>query len=333
MDLDTKKIGVILVAVLLAIIIAGETISYANPYYSNFDAERSGNEITYSIDSNLSKDYTAVTMDNGGHYNIERYVAFYDDEYFTPVKNALDSLKWLKHNLEKFNIDLIIAGIDEVKNVIENIDITTALVFATGTLPKEIYSGNNYDLIFDWLGAGGVMYWMDGRLGETYSEQGASKLVHVGSSKANMNFFDTDNLFRNDSNPVYNRDLVDNSLTYVLGIFFNECTHGLKTSGLVDYLSLDYSHEGYSAVTFVKYYNGSGMICNLGGYLNHDTAHSVAQTIASGLTYDSVVIDHHSGQISKDPNGKLQGVSGRTDLFIYIGKMSVIGGQYFQLQP
>ena len=346
MDFDVKKISIITTAVFIAIILAGNVISYANPYYSNFNAERNGSEIDYSIDSNLSLDYTAVSMYNG-NYNIEQYVAFYDDAYPTPAdgtavvtNNGLDSINWLKHNLKKYNIDLIILGAADVADIINSLDTTTALVFATGTLPEEIYSGNSSDSIFDWLKAGGVMYWMNGKIGTTYAERDNPELQEV--TDGDSLFFGNSDVVRKENNPVKVGNLAKGSLTDALGIYFTYCTDGIDTTKLVStYLSLDYSYEGYSAitdstatysaVTFVKYYDGAGMICNLGGAMNHDSAHMVAQVIAPGLSYDSVLIDYHKGQISKDPAGKLQSAPGKTDVFIFIGKMSVIGGQRFQL--
>ena len=346
MDFDVKKISIITTAVFIVIILAGNVISYANPYYSNFSAERNGSEIDYSIDSNLSLDYTAVSLYNG-NYNIERYVAFYDAAYPTPADgtavvtdHGLDSINWLKHNLKKYNIDLLILGVGDVADIINDLDTTTALIFATGTLPGEIYRGDAADPIFKWLKAGGVMYWMNGKIGMTYAEHNdlETKEVIDGDSL----FFGNSDVVRKESNTVKVGNLTKGSLTDVLGIYFTYCTDGIDTTKLVStYLSLDYSHEEYSAitgstttysaVTFVKYYDGDGMICNLGGAMNHDSAHMVAQVIAPGLSYDSVLIDYHNGQINKDPRGKLHSSPGKTDIFIFIGKMSVIGGQRFQL--
>jgi hypothetical protein len=332
MDKSPAKIGMIVLVTFVVVILIGQLISYNNPYYSNFSVERDGDEARYEIDSNLSFDYTAVSLDNGGLYQIDRYVAFYDDAY--PVQGRAekirDSLNWLRHDLGKYHVTLDIEKLPEVERIITELDTRTAIVFATGTLPAEIYDGTSDSPLFEWLKAGGVMYWMNGKIGSTYAERGTSTLQEV--SDYNMLFFGADDVVRDDIKTVYARNLIGDSLTDVLSIYFNECTNGVDVSKLItDFLELDYSYEGYSSVAFVKYHNGAGMICNLGGTLDHDTAHSVAQVIAPRLTYVSTVVDHHNGQISKDPSGVLQCATGETDVFIFIGTMTVIGGQCFRI--
>jgi hypothetical protein len=332
MDKSPAKIGMIVLVIFIAAILLGQVISYNTPYYSNFNVERDGDEARYEIDSNLSFNYTATSLDNGGLYQVDRYVAFYDDAY--PMQGRTDkirdSLNWLRHNLGKYHVTLDIERLPEIERIITELDTGTAIVFATGTLPMEIYDGTSDSPLFEWLKAGGVMYWMNGKIGSTYAECGTSNLREV--SDYNMLFFGADDVVRDDTNTVYNRNLMDGSLTDSLKIYFNECTNGIDVGKLtVDFLGLDYSYEGYSSVAFVKYHDGSGMICNLGGTLDHDTAHSVAQIIAPKLTYVSTVIDHHEGQISKDPSGILRCAAGETDIFIFIGTMTVIGGQCFRI--
>jgi hypothetical protein len=332
MDKDPVKIGVIILVVFIAVVLLGQLISYNNPYYSNFNVERDGNDARFNIDSNLSLDYTAVSLDNDNLYQIDRYVAFYDDSYPMPGRKdkTLDSLNWLKHNLEKYRVALHIEKIPEIVKVVTELDTKTALIFATGTLPAEIYDGTSSSPLFEWLKAGGVMYWMNGKIGNTYAEQGMSKLQNV--LDPDILFFGIGDVVRKDTGNVYARNLTDDSLTDVLKIYFNECTNGVDLGKLTsDSLGLDYTYENYSSVAFVKYHDGAGMICNLGGTLDHDTAHSVAQTIAPCLTYSSTVVDHHNGRIGKDPSGMLQCAVGETDIFIFIGIMSVIGGQCFRV--
>ena len=328
MEIDANRIGVIIIVAMITVILSGAVLSYANPYYSNFNAERNGSEIDYSIDSNLSLDYTAVSMYNG-NYNIEQYVAFYDESYESLANSALTGLQWLQNNLEKYRINLLILEVGDVADIVNNLDTTTALVFATGTLPGEIYRGDASDPIFKWLKAGGVMYWMNGKIGTTYVDKESDP---IKVPDADILFFNHELVIREGDNTVYNRDLVAGSLTDVLGIYYNEYTNGVYTDRMTgSYLSLDYWWDGYSAVTFVKYHDGDGMICNLGGSLTRHTAPLVAQVIASGLTYDSALIDYHKGQLGIDPKGTLQSAAGTTDIFIYIGKMNVIGGQCFRL--
>ena len=332
MDKSPAKVGMIMLVVFIAVILLGQFISYNNPYYSNFSVERDGDETHFNIDSNLSLDYTAVSLDNGGLYQIDRYVAFYDDSYPMPGRadRILDSLNWLQHDLKKYRVALHIEKIPEIIKIINELDTKTALIFATGTLPAEIYDGTSDSPLFKWLKAGGVMYWLNGKIGSTCAEQGTSELQNISNS--DILFFGVDDVVRKDKGTVYARNLTDGSLTDILKIYFNECTNGVDLSKLTtSSLGLDYTYEDYSSVAFVKYHDGAGMICNLGGTLNHDTAHSIAQTIAPKLTYMSMVVDHHKGQISKDPAGSLQCAVGETDVFIFIGMMTVIGGQCFRV--
>ena len=334
MDFDSKKIGVIVIVSMMVVIFAGEAISYNNPYYSEFSAERVDDEILYSISSNLSREYTAVSLDNGNMYDIDRYVAFFDDAYPMPdgkdgVRGALD---WLRHNLQKYRIDLEILGFDDMERIVNDLDVSVALVFATGMLPAGIYSGSPDDPLFKWLKAGGVMYWMNGKIGQRYAESGSTLQEVLNPDPL---FFGIDNVVRKSTSIGYGRNLSEGSLTDVLGIYFGEYTNGMDTRRLgTDLLSLDYTSSSgrYSAVVFVKYHDGEGMICNIGGALNHDTAHAVAQIIAPRLTYESKVVDHFTGQVNKVPKGSLQSAVNDAYMFIYIGNsMTVIGGQCIRL--
>ena len=331
MDLDVKKVSTIVIAVFLVIILMGNVISFMNPYHSSFNAERvNSNEIKYSIDSNLSLNYTAVTLDKGGHYNIDTYVIFWDDDYIALANDARASISWLEHGLKKYDIAPVILGTMDVLNIINNSETNIALIFTTGTFPKEIYSGDAADPIFKWLKSGGIMYWMGGALGATYAERGSADLSN--STDGDRLFFDNDDVVRKEYKQIKNGDFQTGSLTDIMGIYFTDCTSGLNTDRLKSpFLSLDYRGEGYSAVTFVKYYDGDGMICNLGGILTHDSAVITAHTIAPMLSYDSIILGSHTAQISKEPNGTLPAVAGMTDVFIYIGKMDVITGQLIRI--
>ncbi len=333
--IDRKDIATITVAVFLVVIVVGEITTYGiNPYHCGVEVHRDGPTAQYSFDTNVNITYSCVSMDNSSN-SVEKYYAYYDEDvasaYYRP--DVHDALQYLKTMLVKFGINLLFIDTAELTDIMETEDVSGAIVIATGKLPDTVYTGNSTDPIFGWLSAGGMMYWIGGSFGSEYFD---SSLVTHAVADADTLFFGTSDVIRDrveGDGPVFDDSLVGGSLTDMTHQYYNECTYGVDVSKLTDpYVTTDYNYEGYYATAFVKYHGGSGALVIFGGGLNKyvvgpDVAQPVAQTIASRMTYDTVIIDYVAGGNAKGASGEVQCNSTPTDVFVFLTNGDFIFGR------
>ena len=127
---------------------------------------------------------------------------------------------------------------------------------------------------------------------------------------------------------VFTKNLVDGSLTYRLGIYYGETTNGVDCSLLASpYLALDYNDGVYSAVTLVKYIGGEGLIGVFGGNLKYEAVPtsaiaSVAQTIVSKLSYDTIALDYATA--SGSDTITLECGGGFSYVFMFVDRVNAV---------
>ena len=312
------------------ILIIGQSIIYINnPYHCEYTAIYEDGRIDVHIDTNYSLSYTVCALQSDSQTNIRSYAVYYDPEYPVTGNRAdvEDCIKRLQLCFSNNNTDLPIINTVSLTEIINNTDTTIAIVFATGTLPEEIYNGQDTSSICNWLKNGGTMYWINGKLGHTYSVKNGDIYDVPESDKL---FFGTDEVINPASNHVFTKNLVEGSFTDILGIYYGETTNGLNCSKLTEpYLALDYNDGTYSAVTLVKYPGGTGTIGVFGGNIKYEAVPtsamaSVAQTIVSKISYDTILIDWatSSGCAELELNG-----NERTFVFMYVGEVNSIWGK------
>lgn len=316
------------IALFVVILLLGQTIVYgANPYHCSMDASRTGDNAEIAIDTNYSLEYTICSLNTPSMMGIERYVIYYDSGYPVDGERAIieDAIKRLMLYLETNHVNAKIVDTIELTEMVSEGDASTAIIFSTGMLPSEIYTGNTSDPIFQWLANGGTMYWTHGKIGfKSCSNDGSVRDV----PDADILFFGHADVVRTADNHVYTKNLNEGSLTDRMGIYYGEITNGLDASNLVSpYLALDYSDGTYSAVTMVKYYSGSGTIIVFGGQLKYEDVPtsalaSVAQTIASRLSYDTELVDFHVDDGSKTINVRCAGDV--PYIYMYVDRVNAI---------
>jgi len=322
----------ILLTCLIAVLLIGEFVSYSNPYYCNIDAKLTEDYISYSLDTNLSIQYTAVSLDNGGIYDyITEYVVLVDDKY--PMNLSYEAFNFSLANISSFlsdaGLDLKRKSTDEIVEIIKtgiDHETSTAIFFIAGTLPSEIYDGTKNSIIFDWLKTGGVMYWGNGVLGKYVSEK-HKNISTIPLDICSTLFFGKPGAINNTDVRTYEKNLINESLTDIMGVFYNECTFGIKTDSLDNSLGLDYSVDGFRSVSLTKYHDGSGMVVVFGGFIVKDSAPSIAQVIASSLNYSTKIIDWTNEMICGSTSNHLD-YQDHPSIYIYLGKLQSIKAQY-----
>lgn len=316
------------IAVFVAVMMIGQAMIYvASPYHCDMTAERDGSSVDVTVDTNYSLGYTINSLRTDSMRDVTSYAVYCDDSY--PVKGdravILDAIKRLRLCFSNDNCTLSTIDATGLQDLMSHRDTTTAVLFMTGTLPEEIYDGRASSPIFEWLADGGVMYWLHEKLGATYVERNG-RIVDVEDPDGL--FFGNSDVINPSGGQVFTKNLVDGSLTDKLGIYYGETTNGVDCSLLASpYLALDYNDGTYSAVTLVRYIGGDGVIGVFGGNLKYEAVPtsamaSVAQTIVSKLSYDTILVDHTtasgSGTVTLDCGG------GFSYVFMFVDRVNAV---------
>ncbi len=336
MEIDKKtRRTVIVVAVFLVVLMIGQSIVYVNnPYHCDAEVSRNGSTVEVTVDTNHSLGYTVNSLRTDSMRGVESYAVYFDEKYpvvgdQTVIKDCIDRLRL---NFSNDNTELTVVDTAYIADMMATKNTKTALIFMTGTLPEDIYDGTPSSPIFQWLKIGGVMYWLNEKIGHTYSTS-SGKVVGVEDSDGL--FFGNSDVVNPSIEQVFTKNLADGSLTYKLGIYYGETTNGLDCSKLVGpYVALDYNDGQYSAVTVLRYAGGSGIIGVFGGQLKYEAVPtsamaSVAQTIISKLSYDTESVDYRtasgSGTIEMDCG------DGYSYVYIYFDRVNAIWAKMIEV--
>lgn len=300
----------ILAGIIVAVIIIGQfmipTVSYN--YSSNVVLGEDG--VHYSLSADANREFIVSVYEGENHYS-EGNVMIYHDESYVSFSDPSE----ITHIVNALRLDLPLRGVEcEVADskgirdmMMESIStglFNTRLVMVSGVLPDTIY-GVDGGLILDWLSAGGVLYWLGAPIGLYLSNEDG--LVEV-DGYSDM-FFGMDDAILipgktpgyEDARVVYG-DVQDGGIAKSLGLVGNDCTFGVNVDHLSNALAVANStKDGYASIALTKFYNGSGMISIFGGYITYDTVWALSKVIASGLEYDSVLLESKTGLVG--PSG------------------------------
>lgn len=329
MAIDTwTRNALAVIAIFVVIILIGQSMIYvASPYHCDMTVERNDSTVDVTVDTNYSLEYTINSLRSDSMRGVGSYVVYFDGQY--PVVGdqsvILDAMERLQLCFSNDNCDLQMMDASGLQSVMSAKDTSIAVIFMTGTMPEEIYDGTPSSLIFGWLSAGGAMYWLHEKLGATYAEKNGS-IVPVDDPDGL--FFGNSDVINTSKEQVFTKNLVDGSLTYRLGIYYGETTNGVDCSLLASpYLALDYNDGVYSAVTLVKYIGGEGLIGVFGGNLKYEAVPtsaiaSVAQTIVSKLSYDTIALDYATA--SGSDTITLECGGGFSYVFMFVDRVNAV---------
>ncbi|MDD3232779.1 MAG: hypothetical protein PHT00_01230 [Candidatus Methanomethylophilus sp.] len=327
-----KKLLTALAVVIIAVVLIGEVLAYANVREYNANVTYRDEEASWSVSSNGSSNFNFVISDNGTFTATDEYIIYYDETYCT----AYDSTKMTvigQMNAQEYYIDQLIKtlaykGVTDIAVVdaaalaekltgdLAETDCTTALIVVSGALPATVYTGQTDDLILQWLDNGGRLYWSGNALGRYYSTE--NELFKVSGYQEL--FFGIECLNGEiDDNKAY-EDVTANNYRYVLSLSNNQTLYGVDSSNLSNCLTLGYTDGQYSSIALVQH--GNGMICIFGGnYTDYQRA-DLSQVIAAGLCYCSEIVYENSGSVIRTTvTGTAQLLSATDNYagYIYIG--------------
>jgi hypothetical protein len=193
-------------------------------------------------------------------------------------------------------------------DVAENECNVRGLIVLSGALPDTVYEGNATDAIFEWISAGGSLYWAGNLLGAYYAT--ADGNVHQVSEAFDYEeaFFGvTGCLNKGDENPEL-QDLMANDYRFSLSLMNNRIKYGLNGTLFAagHALAVGYTDGTFASALLVG--SGNGMICVIAGDYSSNQRHDLAQIVASGICNVSESVGNVSGEIKRGT------VNGTTDV-------------------
>ncbi len=328
-----KKLVIIAVAI-IAIILAGEAYIYTfnadSTYHTNAVMTEEG--LSYEVGSNISSCYDIVYSDNGMFSPITEYYLYYDSGYKDNIKDIeqpigsekLDQgyyVSQLQYQLKNRGVEFTVLNAEQLAETM-TIDLQMngykkGLICVSGALPDTVYVGDRNDLIFDWIREGGCIYWVGSLIGSCYSTP--DKIVEVQSNYQKLFFGVSDCLNTTEISTAHN-DITVNDYRHALSLSSNDVRYGIDISKLQSKaLAVGFQEEGYSSITMVE--NGSGMICVIGGDYSNRQRADLAQIIASHICYDSEIIEHVSGSVTRGSHtGTIEFLTmNESSAYIYMG--------------
>ena len=328
---DMKLIAV--AVAIIAVLLIGEVYIYT---FNTDDTYRistsvSDGSLSYSIYSGISNQYDIVITNNGDFRPASEFYIYYDESYsfyLNDVDQPIGSVKLdqnyyvsqLKHQLSNRGVETVTVNAAELKERLQT-DIAggtvcKGLVVVSGALPDTIYTGNSSDMIFEWISAGGRLYWAGNLIGSHYSTKSGN--VEVDNDYQQLFFGVTDCLNMNGPRKAYNDD-VSNDYRNRLSLSSNALGYAIDRTKVADVATFGYSDGNYSSVSIVGY--GSGMICIVAGDYSNDQRSDLAQIISSNLCHHSKLIDGRTGNVTRGSVDDTMTIpsSDYVSVYIYLG--------------
>lgn len=294
--MSTKKIGVIVAAVLIAILLIGEVYIYtfnANATYT-IDSSQESDGIHYTVGSKICNDYDLALFDNGDFSYSEEYYIVKDGTY--PKYGDPGYISEIVQQMKKRGVEVHTVSASEIRTILMNnlsSDVRQSLI-VYGTLPDTVYTGHSSDLLFKWIDHGGRLYWTDSEIGEYYSTE--DELVQVENHSTL--FFGSECL---NTEKCISDEWDDNKQTEVLKLRNSQMKSGVIIDRMPEgkeYIAVGYMADGCSSDTLVRF--GNGMVCTIAGEVSYDQVFDLAQIVSSGLCYRTKVIGYETGSLFRD---------------------------------
>lgn len=322
-----------LAAIILAIIVIGEVYVYTfdanSTYHTN--ATSGGGKVNYEVGSNISNCYDIVYTDNGSFEPISDVYIYYDPSYkdnLVKVKQPIGSkelnqeyyVEQLKYQLENRGVSFKVLNAvqlsEKLGGDISSKDCRKGLIAVSGALPDTVYKGNGSDLILDWIRNGGCLYWLGSLIGSCYSTP--TEIVPVHTDYEVLFLCATGCLNKTDLSAAYS-DITENDYKNALSLSGNDVKYGVDKSRLTTRcLTVGFQEKEFSSISFVE--NGQGMVCIIGGDYSNRQRADLAQIVASHLCYQSQLLNHISGSVTRCSNtGSLEIAMNKSTMYIYLG--------------
>ncbi|MDY0293106.1 MAG: hypothetical protein RBQ77_00835 [Candidatus Methanomethylophilaceae archaeon] len=304
---------------LCGLLVFGQAVSYwALPYHYEAGAEADGDTLEYTVSSSTPAEYAVLLLSDVSY--AERLYIYYDEGYANPtISHSSQSsfIRQLTLELDKRgSVPYTLVGAEEMGTLAPSAG--GSLLFCSGAFPDTLYDGTSESGIFDWFDAGSSVYWIGDALGryvsspEDVAEVTGYQTLFFGSEGC---------LNISGSWSGYDRS---SELGALLCLKSNTILYGLET-GRPDTQYVGYDDGGFSSISVTSMGHGSCLI--MGYSLSKDASSSLAQAIASGVSYDTSIVGHSGGTVNGTVTGSFAAVPEGSGLYIFIGGSLTVYGK------
>ena len=331
---------VLMSVAIIALVLAGGIVTY-NPGIYVYDAEAEWHEggVDFEASSSAGSVYDALLLDNRGAVSVTELWIYLDDGYdrfFDEVAQLPGMVRQdQRYYVEQSVKTLALRGFTEVRvcdaaalaEVVQDLAGSAGVGILTYSyaLPSEVYAGAPDDPILEWIHAGGTLYWVGSEIGGYYTDGSGLHRVADGQTL----FLGRKCVNTAGVSAATGKTEAD-GLTDALCLYNANVLFGLDTSGLDDCLSLGFEESGYSSIALVR--SADGMVVVVAGKPDYYRTDDLAQVIAAGLTYSTVLVDSTRDGIRGTASGSLASDGALTDpaLYIFFGGHYLVRGVLFR---
>lgn len=298
-----KPDPITIIAILLVTsILAGGILAHmGNPGIYDAEGTITSDGSDFILKSSLTTEYTAVAIDNGSEIPVSKLHIFIDEDYVpcgTSHKSADANVIQFERELNRRGFDNHArVNAEELSDLMEIDDaVGKGILIPFGTLPDIVYSGDSSDSFKKWTAKGGTVYWIGAPPGKYKVSEGESA-VTVPSNETVFPFVEGISTRNSIANvPV---DPLCSNLSLLSSNTCNSLSPdypGVVGMGLKD-------SDGRCTISAVK--EGPGTFFVIGGFLGNEGRHDLSALIASGITYESKVVDYKEGSFKGTVDGSL----------------------------
>jgi len=330
--MSSKNIAIMVTVLMFGAVIVGQALTYfVVPDRFDASADMPGSDITYTVSTNSAVEYTVLAYDNARE--VERLFIYYDKNYAVYGVTHGGQDRFIRQTIAELEIrgfagEISIVNADELSVALAGSGGEgDAVLMTSGVLPSTVYSDTE-NKIFEWVEAGGNLYWVGYAIGAMYAD--GKDLADVLSYQVAI--FGTDDCIMMDD--VRSTERSADPLSSGLKLNNNRLIYGLNadeinSAGVLEARSLGFEHEGYSSTSLVGM--GDGMICVLGGAIGNAERVSVSQLISSGITESSSFIDTINGSIVRNTATGTIDATGSSDIGVHIrmGEPNIVYARTF----
>lgn len=337
--MDAKKCGyaVLAVALCLMVFVGEYFVYYSDAFEYDADVRWEGGSINYDISSSGSDVYDVVLMDGNGSVAVSDLAIFVDETYSLHYDEASE-LANISHNDQDYFATQILLALDNrgfdggfkcdsdglYEFLITTLDDPKGCgVFITSySLPACVYSGSEEDLLIRWVAAGGTLYWTGSEIGGFCTDDdGLHKIADTQTL-----LFGKECVYS--GGEAVATQIIDNGFTESLSLKTGNLSFGLYLDGIEGALGIGYEGEGISTVGFAPF--GSGSICVFSGLYDSDLVDDIAQVISAGVTSQTDVVEHHTGNVTRtEIHGSFDHFDETYRVYAYIGGTYTKFGEAF----
>ena len=336
---DTKKCGYAVLAIALCMVVfAGEYfVYYSDTFEYDVDVQWNKDSIDYQVESSGSDVYDAVLLDNNGKASVTELAIYVNESYSKYYDEANETTRIPYNNQDYFASQILIAldnrGFDDgfkcdsselceyVRSTLDN-PVGCGILVTSYSLPAEIYSGSEDDILIQWIKAGGTLYWTGSVIGE-FCVDGDG--LHEIQDSQDL-FFGKECVYT--GSEAVATQVVNNGFTEALSLKTGNLSFGLCLDSIDGSLGLGFEGEGVSTIGMVPL--GSGFICVFSGEYDIDLIDDMGQVISAGITPETVVMEHHVGTVTRSiESGSFEEYGESSYVYIYIGGTYTKFGEAF----